>query len=92
MDRTVTNVNNTVDAVRDPLLKNLAELERTIHEARNLVGSVREVVRTNEGDIAETVRNLRTTSENVRELSESIKQRPWSLVRTKQSPDRKVPQ
>jgi phospholipid/cholesterol/gamma-HCH transport system substrate-binding protein len=92
VDRTVTNVNNTVDAVRDPLTKNLAELERTIHEARNLVGSVQDVVRTNEGDIAETVRNLRTTSENVRALTESIKQRPWSLIRTKQPPDRKVPQ
>ena len=92
VDRTVTNVNNTVDAVRDPLTKSLAELERTIHEARSLVASVQDVVRTNEGDIAETVRNLRTTSENVRALTESVKQRPWSLIRTKQPADRRVPQ
>jgi phospholipid/cholesterol/gamma-HCH transport system substrate-binding protein len=92
VDRTVTNVNNTVNAVRDPLAKNLAELERTLQQARTLVASVQDVVETNEGDITETVRNLRTTSENVRALSESIKQRPWSLVRTKQPPDRRVPQ
>jgi phospholipid/cholesterol/gamma-HCH transport system substrate-binding protein len=91
-DRTVTNVNNTVNAVREPLTNNLAELERTLHEARTLVASVQDIVQSNEGNIAETVRNLRTTSENVRALSESIKQRPWSLVRTKQPPDRRIPQ
>jgi ABC-type transporter Mla subunit MlaD len=91
VDRTVTNVNHTVDAVRAPLAKDLAELERTLQEARSLLESVRNVVRTNEGDIAETVRNLRVTSENAREFSESLKQRPWSLIRTKQPPDRSVP-
>ena len=85
VDRTVTNVNNTVDAVRDPLTKDLAELERTLHDARTLLASVQDVVRNNEGDVTETVRNLRITSENVRALTESLKQRPWSLVRTKQS-------
>jgi ABC-type transporter Mla subunit MlaD len=92
VDRTVTNVDDTVKAVREPLTKDLAELERTLQEARGLLASVKGVVRDNEGDIGETVRNLRTTSENVRALSESLKQRPWSLVRTKQPPDRKVPQ
>jgi ABC-type transporter Mla subunit MlaD len=92
MDRTVTNVNQTVDAVRAPLTKDLAELERTLQGARALLEGVRNVVRTNEGDIAETVRNLRITSENTRALSESLKQRPWSLVRTKHPPARSVPQ
>jgi phospholipid/cholesterol/gamma-HCH transport system substrate-binding protein len=92
VDRTVTNVNDTVVAVRGPLTKDLAELERTLNEARKLLASVENVVHTNEGEIAETVRNLRTTSENVRALTESVKQRPWSLVRTKQAPDRRVPQ
>ena len=92
VDRTVTNVNKTVDAVRAGVTKDLDELERTLHDARALLASVGDVVRSNEGDVTETVRNLRVTSENVRALSESIKQRPWSLVRTKQPADRKVPQ
>jgi ABC-type transporter Mla subunit MlaD len=92
VDRTVTNVNDTLNAVRDPLTKDLAELERTLQQARTLLASVQDVVRTNEGDVADTVRNLRVTSENVRALSETIKQRPWSLVRTKQPVDRRVPQ
>jgi phospholipid/cholesterol/gamma-HCH transport system substrate-binding protein len=92
VDRTVTNVDKTVDAVRAGVTKDLDELERTLHDARSLLASVEEVVRNNEGEVTETVRNLRVTSENVRALSESIKQRPWSLVRTKQPMDRRVPQ
>jgi len=92
IDKTITNANNTIGALREPLTKDLAELERTIVEARALLTSMQRVVNTNEEDIEETVRNLRSTSENVRALSESLKQHPWSLVRTKQPPDRKVPQ
>jgi phospholipid/cholesterol/gamma-HCH transport system substrate-binding protein/paraquat-inducible protein B len=91
VDRTVTNVDKTVDAVRAGVTKDLEVLERTLHDARGLLVSVGDVVRSNEGDVSETVRNLRATSENLRALSESIKQRPWSLVRTKQPTDRKVP-
>jgi phospholipid/cholesterol/gamma-HCH transport system substrate-binding protein len=90
-DRTVTNVNDTVVAIRTPLTKDLAELESTLAAARTLLTSIQTVVHTNESDIAETVANLRTASENVRAFSESVKQRPWSLVRTKQPPDRRVP-
>jgi phospholipid/cholesterol/gamma-HCH transport system substrate-binding protein/paraquat-inducible protein B len=92
VDRTVTNVNNTVDTVRVGVTKDLSELERTLHDARTLLASIEGVVRNNEGDVTETVRNLRVTSENVRALSESLKQRPWSLVRTKQPLDRRVPE
>jgi ABC-type transporter Mla subunit MlaD len=92
VDRTVTNVNKTVDAVRAGVTKDLDELERTLLDARSLLASVETVVRNNEEEVTETVRNLRVTSENVRALSESIKQRPWSLVRTKQPLDRRVPQ
>jgi len=92
IDKTITNANNTIDAMRAPLVKDLTELERTIVEARALVASIQKVVDTNEENIDETMRNLRTTSENVRALSESIKQRPWSLVRTKQPADRRVPE
>jgi phospholipid/cholesterol/gamma-HCH transport system substrate-binding protein/paraquat-inducible protein B len=92
VDRTVTNVNNTIDTVRVGVTKDLDELERALQDARTLLASVEGVVRNNEGDVSEMVRNLRVTSENVRALSESLKQRPWSLVRTKQPPDRRVPQ
>jgi ABC-type transporter Mla subunit MlaD len=92
IDRTVTNVNGMVDEIRPPLTKSISELDSAVQEARALLGGVRQVVGTNEGELAETVRNLRATSENLRDLSETIKQRPWNLIRTTQPPDRKVPQ
>jgi ABC-type transporter Mla subunit MlaD len=91
LDHTVTNVSTTVDAVREPLTRDLAELQHTLENARALIDSVRGVVGDNEGDIHQTVQSLRTASENVRLLSETLKERPWNLIRTSQPPDRKVP-
>jgi phospholipid/cholesterol/gamma-HCH transport system substrate-binding protein len=91
LDHTVTNVSTTVDAVREPLTKDLAELQRTLESARALIGSVQRVVGDNEGDIHQTMRSLRMASENVRLLSETLKERPWNLIRTTQPPERKVP-
>jgi phospholipid/cholesterol/gamma-HCH transport system substrate-binding protein len=87
----VANVNTTVDAVREPLTRDLAELQRTLENARALIDSVQRVVGDNEDDIHQTVQSLRTASENVRLLSETVKERPWNLIRTTQPPDRKVP-
>jgi len=56
-----------------------------------LVDSVRGAVGDNEDGIRQTVRSLQTASENVRLLSETLKERPWNLIRTTQPPDRKVP-
>jgi len=89
-DRTVINVSTTLDAVRDPARRDLVELGGTIQQARTLLGSMQELVRANQDNISEMVENLRTVSENLEVLTESLKQQPWSLVRIKQPPDRKV--
>jgi len=91
LDRTVTNVNGTLDAVREPLVEDLEGVRQTLADARTLIRRLDGVVSTNQEDIAATVGALRTTSENLRVLSEQLKQRPWSLVRTAQPKDREVP-
>jgi hypothetical protein len=48
------------------------------------------LVRANDYKIDDTMENLRTATENLDQLTESVKQRPWSLVRVKQPEDRKV--
>jgi phospholipid/cholesterol/gamma-HCH transport system substrate-binding protein len=90
-DELVGSVSTTVDAVREPLTRDLAELQLTLENARALIDSVRSVVGDNEDDIHQTVQSLRTASDNVRLLSETLKERPWNLIRTTQPPDRKVP-
>ena len=91
VDRAVTKANDLMDAVREPLGKDLADLNTVIQQAHDTLAGVQSVWG-GTNDMAETVQNLRDASENVRELTESLKQRPWNLVRTTQTVDRKVPQ
>jgi phospholipid/cholesterol/gamma-HCH transport system substrate-binding protein len=90
-DETVQNVNGTVSDVREPVRKDLVELQNTLLEAKQLLADMQVLVRANDYKIDDTIENLRTATENLDELTESVKQRPWSLVRVKQPEDRKVP-
>ena len=92
VDHAVTKANNILDAIREPLTKDLTELQTAIQQARDVLAGVQNVVGENREDMAETVRNLRAASENIEALTETLKQRPWNLIRTTQPVDRKVPQ
>ena len=91
LDATVTNANVTLDAIRGPLTKDLAEMEKVLQDARALLASVQDVVRGNDAEIADTVRALHAAAENLRAFTETVKERPWNLIRTTQPPDRRVP-
>jgi len=90
-DDTIQNVNGTVSDVREPVRKDLAELQNTLLEAKQLLADVQVLVRANDYKVDDTIENLRTATENLDQLTESVKQRPWSLIRVKQPEDRKVP-
>ena len=90
-DETIQNVNSTVSDVREPVSKDLAELQNTLLQAKQLLADMQVLVKANDYKIDDTIENLRTATENLDQLTESVKQRPWSLVRIKQPEDRKVP-
>lgn len=90
-DDTIQNVNGTVSDVREPVRKDLAELQNTLRQAKQLLADMQVLVKSNDYKIDDTIENLRTATENLDQLTESVKQRPWSLVRIKQPEDRKVP-
>jgi phospholipid/cholesterol/gamma-HCH transport system substrate-binding protein len=90
-DEAIENVNGTVSEVREPVRKDLAELQETLLEAKHLMADMQVLVRTNDDKIGDTIENLRTATENLDDLTESVKQRPWSLIRIKEPDDRKVP-
>ena len=90
-DETIQNVNGTVSDVREPVSKDLAELQNTLLQAKQLLAEMQVLVKANDYKIDDTIENLRTATENLDQLTESVKQRPWSLVRIKQPEDRKVP-
>jgi ABC-type transporter Mla subunit MlaD len=90
-DETVQNVNGTVSEMREPARKDLAELQDTLLEAKHLLADMQVIVRANDYKIDDTIENLRSATENLDDLTESVKQRPWSLIRIRQPEDRKVP-
>lgn len=91
-DGAIQNISGTVSDVRDPLRKDLAELQTTLQEAKGLLANMQVMVRANDSRIDETLENLRMTTQNLSDLTNSVKQRPWSLIRIKQPQDRKPPQ
>jgi phospholipid/cholesterol/gamma-HCH transport system substrate-binding protein len=91
-DGALQNVSGTVKEIRDPLRNDLTELQTTLQEAKSLLVNMQVMVRANDSRVDETLENLRITTQNLSDLSNSVKQRPWSLIRIKQPEDRKVPQ
>ena len=90
-DDTIQNVNGTVSDVREPIRRDLADLQSTLLQAKQLLSDIQVLVRANDYKINDTIENLRTATQNLDELTDSVKQRPWSLIRVKQPEDRKVP-
>jgi phospholipid/cholesterol/gamma-HCH transport system substrate-binding protein len=90
-DDTIQNVNGTVTDLRDPVRKDLLELQTTLHEAQGLLESMQVIVRANNDKIDDTVESLREATDNLNQFTNSLKQRPWSLVRVKQPEERQVP-
>jgi len=88
-DGAIQNANATVGDLRT---KDLTELQSTLNEARSLLASLQVIVRANDSKLDDTIENLRIATDNLDQLTDSLKQRPWSLVRIKQDKDRKVPQ
>jgi len=89
-DETIQNVNGTVSDVRQPIREDLAQLQSTLLQTKQLLAEMQVLVRANDYKIDDTIENLRTATENLDQLTESVKQRPWSLIRVKQPEDRKV--
>jgi phospholipid/cholesterol/gamma-HCH transport system substrate-binding protein len=90
-DDTIQNVNGTVTDMREPIRKDLADLQNAVQQAKALLSDMQVVVRANDYKIDDTMENLRTATDNLDQLTDSLKQRPWSLIRIKQPKDREVP-
>ena len=91
-DETIQNVNGTVTYAREPVRKDLAELQATLQEAKTLLVNMQVMVRANDYKIDDTVENMRVATDNLDQLTDSLKQRPWSLIRIRQPKERRVPQ
>jgi phospholipid/cholesterol/gamma-HCH transport system substrate-binding protein len=91
VNATASNANDSITAVREPLKADLAELQKTLAQARGLVADVQSSLRAKDQGMNDALENLRIATDNLRDLTQSVKERPWSLVRIRQPKDRKVP-
>ena len=90
-DDTIQNANSTVTGLREPIGKDLADLQTTLQQAKQFLADMQVLVRANDDKIDDTIENLRAATENLDQLTDSVKQQPWSLIRIKQPEDRKIP-
>jgi phospholipid/cholesterol/gamma-HCH transport system substrate-binding protein len=90
-DETIQNVNGTVSDVRQPIREDLAHLQGALLQTKQLLADMQVMVRANDYKINDTIENLRLATDNLGQLTDSVKQRPWSLIRIKQPEDRRVP-
>jgi ABC-type transporter Mla subunit MlaD len=90
-DAAFSNADATITSLHDPIQASLGELRAALEQARALIGSMHAVVRANSDDIHDLVENLLKASDNLKDATDSVKQRPWSLVWAKQPKDRQVP-
>jgi hypothetical protein len=77
--------------VRDPVKEDLVALKSTMDQAKNLMTGLQMLVRSNDDNIHDALENIRIATENLDQLTDEAKERPWSLIRIRQPPDRKVP-
>lgn len=91
-DSAIQNVNGMVGDAREPMRKDLAEVQNTLQQAKNVLADMQGMVRANDFKIDDTVENLRVATDNLAQLTDHLKQRPWSLIRIKQPKERKVPE
>jgi ABC-type transporter Mla subunit MlaD len=90
-DDTIQNVNGTVTDLREPIRTDLADLQKTLQQAKSLLADMQVMVRANDYKIDDTVENLREATDNLDQLTDSLKQRPWSMIRIRQPKERQVP-
>ncbi len=91
MNRLLENVDGTVTENRPQVKKDLEAIELTLADARKLLAESTAMLESNRGEIDTMLEEFRRASENMREFTDTIKQRPFSLVRVKAQRDRKVP-
>jgi phospholipid/cholesterol/gamma-HCH transport system substrate-binding protein len=69
--------------------RTLRELRKTLARAEGAMDEVRRLLVANRDQIDTTLENIEVSTENIREITDTIKQRPSSLVWSKDPPDRK---
>jgi phospholipid/cholesterol/gamma-HCH transport system substrate-binding protein len=94
--KTMAQANDTLDLLdavvkenRQGLRGSIAELERTLLTASSVMDQLNQTLENNSDNIDDILENVRAATQNLKELTETLKNRPYTLIRADRSRERK---
>jgi len=88
-DDTIKKIDDLLGENRKDLHESIAQLHKTLSDATTLVDQLNRTLNTNGESIDETLDNIRLATENLREFTDTIRTRPYTLIRTAEPPEHK---
>ncbi len=76
---------------RKQIHDSLLQLQTSLADAQRMIGDVDETLNSNRGNLDETLENIRVSSQNLKQFTDTVKQKPFSLIRIKAQKDRLPP-
>jgi len=86
----LSHVDATVVENRQDLRDSIIELKKALANADAVTDQLNSTLQTNSGNIDDIIENMRHASENLKQFTETIKMRPYTLLRSS-APKRRVP-
>jgi len=77
----LANIDSTIGETRPEIRKAIAELHGTLNSLTQLTGQLNQTLDVNSENIDQLLDNLLHVTENLKEFTETIKARPYSLIR-----------
>ena len=90
-NKLVENLDGMLGENRQQIHETLVRLHSSLADAQRLINNLNDTLDGNRGNLDETLENIRITSDNLRQFSDTLKQRPYSLIRIKTEKDRVPP-
>jgi phospholipid/cholesterol/gamma-HCH transport system substrate-binding protein len=98
LNGTISKANTLTDHLDAVVVENrkeihdtLLRLQTSLADAERMINDLDDTLGANRGNLDETLENIRATSENLKEFTDTLKQRPYSLIRIKAEKDRLPP-
>lgn len=90
-DTLVTNLNSVVEENRAEIHETLIALRQSLKDAQRLMTDLDDTLVNNRANLDEAIENIRASSQNLKQFTDTIKRRPFSLIRIKAEKERVPP-
>lgn len=85
----LNHVDSLIGENREDIRKAVVELRRSLANVTDLTSKLDQILDVNEENIDELLENFRHVSENLKEFTDTIKRRPYTLIRSSNPPEHK---